>query len=214
MKKTWFLHVKSDSSRPDWVWCLKNALCSVWLAPLTGIMGDSSSHHERIVILQLQTKCCYVMGLDNQDISIYSIRVIVKYAKNNFPWLQVWQKHHDRFNIVVRGHNTEVNQLAWCCDDLTQTSVQFCQAYNQILNCSLYLVWMIELKRPRFPDICISIWSSRGPKTVYNMKTKAICSDRAVNRQTQLQRRQECSVSPKCMWVMKAAVNLCHTTLV
>lgn len=49
-------------------------------------------------------------------------------------------KDHDRFNIVVRGHNTEVNQLAWCCDDLTQTSVQFCQAYNQILNCSLYLV--------------------------------------------------------------------------
>lgn len=153
--------MKSDSSIPDWIWHLKNALYSGRQGPLTGIMGDSSSHHEKIVNLQLQTSCSYVMGLDNQYIKKQQhtnrwentqanpsqAGVTVKYAPNYFPWLRVWQKiiwifprlhfkESERFNIVVGGHDTEVNVLAWCCDGFTQTIVHFCQAYNQILNCS------------------------------------------------------------------------------
>lgn len=54
--------------------------------------------------------------------------------------------------------------------------------------------------------------AAEDQKLCCNMKAKAICGERAVNRLTQLKQRQECSVSPKCMWVMKAAVNLCHAT--
>lgn len=74
--------------------------------------------------------------ITNRSENTQSFTGIVKNAK----MVTGLTKDHDRFNIVVRGHNTDVNQLAWCCDDLTQTNVQFCQAYNQILNCSLYLV--------------------------------------------------------------------------